>query len=572
MNAIELGYAKEIWLGDKKVAYVYLGDKVVYPAIIGYEERTDYTDWVYSITITSGTRTRNWTSYKRAKYGNGTFGEWEQTGSGVNNETGTQSTSEVNTSGWTYAITFDTGYRTQTYQIRYTYTFSDATQYVDSTLQTRRQDATRTISRVNYTGYTYNWVYPIVNATRSRSYNEQAIYTFADSVVHTAVSPAVLVETESGGGYLEIANLRWIDYGGVIPANGSATGVRMNGAARLGWTGVGIINDSIETRVLWTSVDNGFTIGEPAIGWGIDGVFRRINNTSTNIVYGVANGYIPYLGVNWPIPAQTVSQAAGVIHYGPPVITAFGYPDIPASGGTVSPNVYNWHQPYTWNGVEGSGGTTSTGGIAVYSNSTGYASAGSKGTTASDRSLVTTMVSRVDANGVIGLNASTNIYQQANSATRTSSGCSGYTYTEYYTWTSGATSSWSQENSSACGYTPASFRLDAQLVTDWYTVQNIIGQDYADLEWWCGDSPDMTVYQVRGQWNATRNLVSENIKGYKYAVGGVAQSGSGRFSWTVPAYVTITNKSGGLGIFHWDKDLPEGGGREEPIPITGRYN
>lgn len=572
MSAIELGYAKEIWLGDKKVSYVYLGDKVVYPAIIGYEERTDYTAWVYSITTTSGTRTRNWTSYKRAKYGNGTFGEWEQTGSGVNNETGTQSTSEVNTSGWTYAITFDTGYRTQTYQIRYTYTFSDATQYVDSTLQTRRQDATRTISRVNYTGYTYNWAYPIVNATRSRSYNEQATYTFADSVVHTAVSPAVLVETESGGGYLEIANLRWIDYGGVIPANGTAVGVRMNGAARLGWTGVGIINDSIETRVLWTSVNNGFTIGEPAIGWGIDGLFRRINNTSTNVVYGAANGYIPYLGVNWPIPAQTVSQAAGVIHYGQPVIIAFGYPDMPASGGTIGLNSWAWYQPYTWNGVAGSGGTQNSSGVAYFSqgNNSGNYWAGSKGTTASGRTHIYTSTARVDANGVTGLNATANIYQQANSATKTSSSCSGYTYTEHYTWTSGATSSWSQENSSYCGYIAPHYQLTAHLTTPWNTVSQIVKDDRVYVSFEYGKVPwDDIQGSVIGYWSASNSDVSDTLKDNPYWWGGANGNSGDNFRWGAPPYISISDRSGGLALFHTNAEVD--GPNADMLVISAQY-
>lgn len=110
----------------------------------------------------------------------------------------------------------------------------------------------------------------------------------------------------------------------------------------------------------------------------------------------------------------SVSQAAGTIIYETPIITAFGYPDIPASGGTVSPNVLTYQQIYTWNGVAGSGGVLTTGGTIYYSNTSGQVAAPSLGTTEKARTAIASMTTRVDMNGVTGQNAVCYIYQAAN--------------------------------------------------------------------------------------------------------------------------------------------------------------
>lgn len=110
-----------------------------------------------------------------------------------------------------------------------------------------------------------------------------------------------------------------------------------------------------------------------------------------------------------------VSQEAGRIVYETPIITAFGYPDIPASGGTVTPNVLSYQQAYTWNGVAGSGGVLTTGGTVYYSNGTGQVSAPSLGTTEKARTAVADMYARVDMNGVTGKTVGYSVYQAANS-------------------------------------------------------------------------------------------------------------------------------------------------------------
>lgn len=116
----------------------------------------------------------------------------------------------------------------------------------------------------------------------------------------------------------------------------------------------------------------------------------------------------------------TLTQAAGTKIYEIPHVTAFGYPDIPASGGWVYPNVYEYEQIYTWNGVEGSGGVITTGGTIYYSGWDGGVPGGSLETTETARTAVYTMYTRVDMNGVMGENATCVVYQQANTIIGTS--------------------------------------------------------------------------------------------------------------------------------------------------------
>lgn len=114
----------------------------------------------------------------------------------------------------------------------------------------------------------------------------------------------------------------------------------------------------------------------------------------------------------------SVSQAAGAIHYGTPIVAAFGYPDIPASGGWVRPNIYNYQQVYTWNGVAGSGGVLTTGGTIYYSHNNGEVFSDNLGSITRERWPVWEMVTRVDMNGVTGQNATCVVYQAANNVER----------------------------------------------------------------------------------------------------------------------------------------------------------
>ncbi len=137
------------------------------------------------------------------------------------------------------------------------------------------------------------------------------------------------------------------------------------------------------------------------------------NNTTTE----AKNGTLTVISEDLSADCS-VSQAAGAIIYETPIVTAFGYPDIPASGGTVSPNVYAYEQVYTWNGVPGSGGVLTTGGTIYYSNTNGIVSAESLGTIHRGRTAIATITTRVDMNGMIGKNASCSVFQQENKIER----------------------------------------------------------------------------------------------------------------------------------------------------------
>lgn len=112
--------------------------------------------------------------------------------------------------------------------------------------------------------------------------------------------------------------------------------------------------------------------------------------------------------------ATCTQNANAVSGYDPAVITTFTYPDIPASGGTVSPNGYAYRQTRYYS--SGSSDSLTSGGTIIYSNGTGQVSTGSLGTTeTSSRTLIYTMTSRVDMNGVIGTNSDVGVYQAINS-------------------------------------------------------------------------------------------------------------------------------------------------------------
>ena len=93
---------------------------------------------------------------------------------------------------------------------------------------------------------------------------------------------------------------------------------------------------------------------------------------------------------------------------------------LPAGGGTVSPTLA-YSQPWTWNGVNGSGGTITSGATVAYSGSgvdaaTGTVSASTKGTTESGQTTVATAMVSVSLNGKSAAKEAV-VFQEANSAT-----------------------------------------------------------------------------------------------------------------------------------------------------------
>ena len=139
------------------------------------------------------------------------------------------------------------------------------------------------------------------------------------------------------------------------------------------------------------------------------------NNATTNVQTAVFTA--TYDGYQSSI---TCTQAAGSQVYDDISITTFSYPQVEAGGGTSSPSLA-YSQVWTWNGVEGSGGTITSGASVSYSGSSvnassGVATVGSKGTSVSGVTTATTATVSVSMNGK---SASTTaaVSQAANSVT-----------------------------------------------------------------------------------------------------------------------------------------------------------
>lgn len=115
----------------------------------------------------------------------------------------------------------------------------------------------------------------------------------------------------------------------------------------------------------------------------------------------------------------TVSQAAGARTYSAITLNV-SYPTIPAKGGTVTPTV-TYSQTWGWNGSTTGGGTITSGASVSYSGtsvstSNGAVTAGTKGTTVSGVTTVTTATVKVTLNGKTA-SKQVAVQQQANSAT-----------------------------------------------------------------------------------------------------------------------------------------------------------
>lgn len=111
-----------------------------------------------------------------------------------------------------------------------------------------------------------------------------------------------------------------------------------------------------------------------------------------------------------------VLQAANAVSYGD-VEVSLSYPDIPASGGSVQPEL-SYEQDVTY--TSGASQTISSGGVVSYSGvgvgqASGDVSAASLGTTLKARTKVTTASVTVSLNGKSGSGSAT-VYQAANSA------------------------------------------------------------------------------------------------------------------------------------------------------------
>lgn len=125
MAEINVGYLEKITLGDKAVQKIYQGSDVIYPAIVGYEPKTEYSDWTYSIAVATGTRSRNRYDYERPIYGNGTYGAWALIKTTPESQTGSRAQQ-----AWVYTWNYNNN-STRTATI--IYTFTDTTRNTSTT-------------------------------------------------------------------------------------------------------------------------------------------------------------------------------------------------------------------------------------------------------------------------------------------------------------------------------------------------------------------------------------------------------------------------------------------------------
>lgn len=110
----------------------------------------------------------------------------------------------------------------------------------------------------------------------------------------------------------------------------------------------------------------------------------------------------------------TCKQLENYKTYATPEIT-LSYDIIPASGGTVTPNL-TYSQTWGWDGETTGGGIINTDGIIIYSGATettGNVTAPSKNSVISEQTIVATVTVTVELNSVTGTKT-VNVYQEAN--------------------------------------------------------------------------------------------------------------------------------------------------------------
>lgn len=153
-------------------------------------------------------------------------------------------------------------------------------------------------------------------------------------------------------------------------------------------------------------------------GWTINGSILTVsaNNTST-VKTGTVKFTANHQGKTKTVNL-TIQQSAGTKTYGPITITNFTYPNAPAGGGSVSPNL-SYSQTYGYNGATTGGGTITSGASITYSGTnvdarTGTVTAPSLGANATNGdTLLTTSNVSVIMNGKQQV-ATIKVYQEEN--------------------------------------------------------------------------------------------------------------------------------------------------------------
>ena len=193
----------------------------------------------------------------------------------------------------------------------------------------------------------------------------------------------------------------------VILSNISATvdSLKINGEIQEGWDGNSSINitgdPGATAEYNWEII---CTVSENKTSFSIAGAIIIDNSNSEDSVKD----------------SVSVTQHAGQKTYSEITITTeLAYNDIPASGGSVSPNQITYSQTWGWNGATTGGGTITTGAEISYSGSvnptTGEATAPSLETTVKERTKIGQVVATVTLNGK-EKNTAADVYQAANTA------------------------------------------------------------------------------------------------------------------------------------------------------------
>lgn len=181
--------------------------------------------------------------------------------------------------------------------------------------------------------------------------------------------------------------------------------LKINGEVQEDWDGNESINikgdPGASAEYTWEII---LTISENKTEMIIPGEITIDNSNSEDSVKGTVS----------------VTQSAGQKTYSEITITTeLAYNDIPASGGSVSPNQITYSQTWGWNGATTGGGTITTGAEIKYAGSgnpsTGEVTAPSLGTTVRERTKFGQVVATVTLNSKTK-NTAADVYQAANTA------------------------------------------------------------------------------------------------------------------------------------------------------------
>lgn len=373
--------AKSVKVGLLTVSSIWAGKQKIYPGNVSITEETIYSDWIY----TNGQRSRVAKVYTITVFQNGhvdrvfkntyqdtetststNYGEWSYTWVLTGTSTRSRSITDVYVDGATYTQASPQVETGGERVVAFTLPLGDipaeggsvtlkslSYNYWDTTLV-----GTNSLYGVAITvsnGFTSSVNGNIVTVSRGNNTTNviQKARIVGTKAGFTNSTTYVDVYQAAGVPSFTVSNLIGIDNPSGIGTNylradGAHSGIRFQADANLYWNGVHY-DTHAGIRVYFTSVTNGFQIGDPSIGWGVDGLFRLVNNTTTDVISGVASGYLGSKWGNIDIPDITIYQAAGVMTQAMTTTRIFtGVKNHPASGSyaDIDGNLATY-----WNGI-----------------------------------------------------------------------------------------------------------------------------------------------------------------------------------------------------------------------------